>query len=317
MRVSAAKPAILVIPLIPPELRRILSERFELVEHKAGETTPGFAVAAITSAGGMDRALMDLLPDLRLIACNGTGLDRVDLAAAAERRIIVRNTPDEVTEDGASYAIALILALFRRLVEADRFVRSGRWKSERMTASRRIAGLRVGIVGLGRIGDRIATQATALGMQVSYTGPREKADRPYRYVADVRALATDVDVLVLCCPGGPATRRMIGAEVLAALGPAGFLVNIARGEVVDQAALIAALQNGTIAGAGLDVFEGEPDIDPRLRAFENIVLAPHYAVVTQETRRDIATTLRDAITDFLAGKPVPDAAAGHAPRRAS
>jgi hydroxypyruvate reductase len=311
---SATYPSILVVPPIPVELRAALSKRFSLIEHRPGVAQPGVAVVVITSMGGADRALMDLLPDLRLIACNGTGLERVDLPGAAAGGIIVRNTPDEVTEDAAGFAIALICALARRVVAADRFVRAGLWTTQRLAPSRRLSGQRLGVVGLGRIGTRAAVQATALGLQVSYTGPCEKPASPYRFVADLRVLADEVDILLLTCPTGPATRRIVDAAVLRALGPQGVLVNVSRGDVVDQDALIAALQDGTIAGAGLDVFDNEPDIDPRFLALENVVLAPHYAVVTQETRRDIAVTLRDAIADFLAGRPVPDAAA---PFRAS
>ena len=304
------KPGILVVPPIPPELRTVLGERFTLVEHASGAARPGPRVAVITSMGGADAALMDELPDLALLACNGTGLDRIDLAEAARRGIVVRNTPDEVTDDTADFAIGLIYATCRRIAEADRFVRAGRWGPERMPPSRRVVGLKVGVVGLGKIGAKIAARATGAGMVVSYTGPREKAGAPYPYVADLRRLAEGADVLVLSCPGGAATRRIVDGAVLRALGPEGTLINVSRGEVVDEPALLAALEDGTIAGAGLDVFDGEPRIDPRFLAIENAVLAPHHAAITPQTRHDIARTLRDAIADFLDGRPVPDAARG-------
>ena len=307
---------IVVVAPIPAELRAALAPCFDLVPYTPGVSQPGFAVAVVTSMGGADRALMDHLPDLKLIACNGTGLDRVDLVEAARRGIVVRNTPDEVTTDTAEFAIALLFAAARRVAEADRFVRAGRWAAERMAPSRRVSGLRVGIVGLGRIGERIAAMATALGMVVSYTGPREKGGQPYPFVPTLRGLAAGVDVLVLSCRGGPATEGIVDAEVLAALGPAGILINIARGEVVVEAHLIDALQSGAIAGAGLDVFASEPRPDPRLLACENVVLSPHYASVTPQTRQAIAHTLRDAIRDFLAGRPIPDEAAVVRPRRA-
>jgi len=310
------KPSIVVFPPIPPELRQTLTRSFDLIEFGGAALPPGLRVAVVTSVGGADAALMDKMPNLGLIACNGTGLERIDLREAARRGIIVRNTPDEVTDDTADFALGLIYATRRRLVEADRFVRAGRWKKERLTPSRRVLGCRVGIVGLGRIGRKIAARATGAGMAVSYTGPRRKQDQPYGFVADIRQLAAAVDVLIVCCPGGPETFRLIDAEVLNALGPDGFLINVSRGDVVDEEALIGALSKGVIAGAGLDVFAREPDIDERFFAFDNVVLAPHYASVTLATRFAIAQTLHDSIAAFLNGQPVVDAAAEFRPRAA-
>jgi hydroxypyruvate reductase len=312
---SKDRPTLVVVPPIPPELRRTLTERFDLVDHVKGQRRPGAEISVITSAAGADAALMDEFPDLALIACNGTGLERIDLAEAASRKIIVRNTPDEVTQDTAEYAIGLIYSVCRRMAEADRFVRSGRWKKDRMTTSRRVAGQKVGIVGLGKIGSKIARLAAAIGMDVSYTGPRQKADQPYRYYPTIHELAAGVSVLVLSCPGGESTKRIVDTKVLQALGADGILINVSRGEVVNEEDLIAALQGRVIAGAGLDVFDNEPGIDERFFGFETVVLAPHYASVTLDTRLAIATTLRDAISDFLTGRPVPDAATGRAMTR--
>src|SRR5262249_45668536 len=163
-------------------------------------------------------------PNLKLIACNGTGLETIDLAEAARRNIVVRNTPDAVTIDTADYAIALILATSRRLVEADRFMRAGRWSKERMTPSRRATGRTVGIVGLGKIGQRIARHASALGMTVLYTGPRRKPDVPFDYIADVGTLAERVTMLVMSCPGGQETHHLVNYEVLQRLGSKGTLI---------------------------------------------------------------------------------------------
>ena len=303
--------AIAVFPPIPPELRQTLVRSFQLVEFGKGPLPPALRVAVITSVGGADAALMDLMPNLGLIACNGTGLERVDLPEAARRGIVVRNTPDEVTDDTADFALGLIYATARRLAEADRFVRAGRWSKERLTPSRRVFGGHIGIVGLGRIGLKIAERASGAGMTVSYTGPRRKADKPYSFVADIRQLAAAVDVLVLSCPGGTETYHLINSEVLRALGPDGFLINVSRGDVVDEEALIDALNHKIIGGAGLDVFAREPNIDERFFGFENVVLAPHYASVTNATRQAIADTLHDAIAAFLSGKPVLDAAAAY------
>lgn len=298
------KPRIAVFPPIPPELRVTLEGAFDLVAAGEGDLPRDLRVAVITSMGGADSALMDRLPNLGLIACNGAGLDRVDVEEASRRGVIIRNTPEEVTDDTADFAIGLILATLRRIPEADRLVRNGRWPTDRISPSRRVRGRRLGIVGLGKIGRKVADRAAALGMHVAYTGPRAKPDAPYPFVGDIKALATSVDVLTLTCPGGPATYRLVGADVLQALGRDGVLINVSRGEVVDEDALILALRNGAISAAGLDVFDNEPHINPAFRELEQVVLAPHYASVTGETRRDIAEALKGGILDFLAGRPV-------------
>lgn len=296
------RPELLVVAPIPPELRARLSVNYTLKDGRpaAGERWPSVRVAVTTSMAGADRVLIEALPDLALIACNGTGLDRIDLDAAEEHGVRVRHTPDVLTEDVADFALGLIYAAARRIAEADRFVRSGRWNAERMTPSRRVFSRRLGIVGLGRIGQAIARRASAIGMDVLYTGPREKPESGYGYRASVKALATDADILVLSCPAGPGTRHLVNEDVLAALGPDGLLINVSRGSVVDEEALIAALSNGIIAGAALDVFAGEPDIDERFFELENVVLQPHYAAVTSETREGMADVLEETIDEFFA-----------------
>ena len=293
-------PALLVTCAIPAELEQLLSAEFPLIR-SVPEGGPLPEVAVTTSMAGFTAAQMAELPDLKLILCNGTGLDRIDLAAAEARGIRVVNTPDAVTEDTADTAIALTYALLRRTVEADRFVRDGRWGPERFGPGRRIKGSRIGIVGPGRIGQRVAERAAALEMEVAYTARAQK-DLPWRFLPSLTALADWADVLVLCVPGGPETQHLITAEVLSALGPEGYLINIARGSVVDEAALIHALQSGGIAGAGLDVFATEPAPDPRFAALTNTVLQPHSAAITRETRRDIAQTLLQAARDWCAGR---------------
>jgi len=251
-------PKFLVVTAIPPDLRSALAQRYALSD--LGDATPaaGCAVAVTTSMRGFDRALFERMPDLRLILCNGAGLDGIDLVAARARRVAVCHTPDELAEDVAEAAIALTYAIMRRVAEADRFVRAGRWRSERMAPSRRVAGKHMGIVGLGRIGRRVAQHATGIAMQVGYFGRRPVADAPYPFVPSLGDLATQADVLVLSCPGGEATRGLVDRDVLARLGPAGYLVNVARGSVVDEAALLEALTQRTIAGAALDVYASEP-----------------------------------------------------------
>lgn len=292
---------ILVISPIPTELEVRLAEDFALKKARPepGERLP-HAVAVTTSMAGFDAALMADLPNLKLIACNGTGLDRIDLEAAVGRGITVQNTPDSVTEDTADFGIALIYAVLRRVAEADRFVRAGRWGAERMGPSHRVSSRRVGVVGMGKIGKVFARKAAGLGLDVSYTARSAKNDLPYRFFPDAIALAEAVDILVLCCPGGAETAGLAGPRVLEALGPDGFLINISRGSVVDEPALLAALAAGQIGGAGLDVFASEPEFDKRFLDYENVVLQPHYASVTQETRADMAEVLHAAIARHFA-----------------
>lgn len=294
---------VLAISALPPELKARLARDFDVIERKPtpGEPLPGFPVAVTTSMAGIDAATIAALPDLKFLGCNGAGLERIDTAALEAGGITLRHTPDAVTQDTADLGLALIFALLRRVTEADRFVRSGGWASGRMSPSSRISSHRLGIVGLGKIGQALADRAAALGMPVAYTGPREKPGQPHRYLPDLLTLAAECDVLALTCRAGPETHRMVDTQVLRALGPNGYLINISRGTVVDEEALITALTSHAIAGAALDVFDNEPAIDPRFAALDNVVLTPHYAAVTRETREAMANEIAAAITDFYAG----------------
>jgi lactate dehydrogenase-like 2-hydroxyacid dehydrogenase len=308
-----SKTPILVLTTIPADLRMRLGAEYDLVDRAAvagsGADPSRFRIAVTTSMAGVDEATMASLPGLGLVACNGAGLDKIDLAAAARRGIAVAHTPDELTEDTADFAIALLYATARRTVEADRFVRAGRWTTERMQPSRRILGKTMGIVGLGRIGQAVARRAVGIGMTVAYNGRREKPGVSYAFEPDLGRLAERADMLVLSCAGGEATRNLVDAAILERLGPDGILINISRGSVVDEPALIAALQNGTIAAAGLDVFATEPAIDERFMAMENVVVQPHYASLTHETRAALVGRISADIASFLAGRPFYDAAA--------
>ncbi|MBR0663816.1 2-hydroxyacid dehydrogenase [Roseomonas hellenica] len=305
------KEAILLAVPVPQDLHDALAAEYTLVAQDAADGPhPGFRIAVTMAKDGADAALMDRLPELRLIASMGAGLDRIDLTTARHRGIAVAHTPDELTDDVADFAIALMFAAARRVAAADRFVRAGRWAAgERMAPAIGLRGKTVGIVGLGRIGQQIARQASGLGMAVAWTGPRPKPELPWRHVPDILELAALSDVLILASPGGPATRHLVDAAVLNALGPRGILVNVARGSVVDEAALFAALEERRIAGAGLDVFEGEPRIDPRFLARDDVVLAPHYASITAETRTAIIARMISDIAAFRAGDAFYDAAA--------
>lgn len=309
---SMARETLLLLVPIPADLRAALATDYDLIEDKPDDIPrPGIRIAVTTAIMGFREAQLDRLPDLRLIASQGTGLETSDLPAAARRGIAVAYTPDVMTEDVADAAIGLMYAAARRIAEADRFVRAGRWGKERMPPSISLHRKRVGIAGMGKIGQAIARRCAGLGMAVAWTGPRPKPELPYAHLPDICALAEASDVLILAAPGGAATERMVDAAVLQALGQRGILVNVARGSVVDEEALIAALRSGAIAGAGLDVFTREPGLDPRFLALENVVLEPHSSSITQETRAAIIARLLDDIAAFRAGRPFVNAAAGH------
>ena len=284
-------PTVAVLGQIPPDVRAAVARAARLVGcDDLADLDPaarGTIRHGLTSAmGGVEPGVLDLLPGLAAIASVGAGTDTFDLDDLARRGIMLDPTPDVMTEDTAEHAVALTLAALRGVVANDRFVRRGDWAAGRAPLGRRLSGRPVGIVGLGRIGTRVAEKLAALGAVVSYTG-RSPKDVPWTFAADIGALAEAVDVLVLTCAGGAATRRLVDAAVLDRLGPEGLLVNVARGSVVNEPALIAALQSGGIAGAALDVFADEPTPDPRLAALHNCILSPHAATYTQENRRDL------------------------------
>lgn len=302
--------ALLLLCPVPADLRAALAERYELVQDDAASgARPGFRIAVTTAMHGATAALLDRLPDLKLLSSQGTGLERIDLAAAAQRGIAVAYTPDVMTEDVADAAIGLMYGAARLVAEADRFVRAGRWGAERMRLGLSLHRKTAGIVGMGRIGQAIARRCAGLGMAVAWTGPRDKPELPWPRLPSLLALAEGADVLILALAATPESDRMVDAAVLRALGPQGVLVNIARGALVDEAALIAALESGGIAGAGLDVFAREPTLDPRFLALGNVVLAPHSASLTRETRAALIARMLADIGAFREGRDFLDAAA--------
>jgi lactate dehydrogenase-like 2-hydroxyacid dehydrogenase len=296
---------ILVLTPLPADLRVALERDYNLVDYdktaRPLKAVTGVAIAVTRAMAGADAATMEALPDLKLIASMGAGLERIDLAEAHRRGIAISHTPDVLTEDVADFAIGLMYAVGRRIVEIDRFVRAGKWPMERPASSRRLHGKVAGIVGLGRIGEAIARRAAGLGMTVEYFGHHAKPLKEYEYVADVLSLAKRSDVLFLACKGDETTRNLVDASVLDALGPEGILVNIARGSIVDEVALIDALAQRKIMGAGLDVFMNEPNIDSRFLSFENVVLSAHYASMTVETRAAIIGKMLHDIAAFRTG----------------
>jgi lactate dehydrogenase-like 2-hydroxyacid dehydrogenase len=254
------------------------------------------------SAIGIDKPLMDALPKLEIVSIFGVGADKVDLEAARARGIRVTNTPDVQTEDTADYGIGLLLALARKIVVGDRYVREGHWKKALLPNSTRVHGKRLGIVGLGRIGAAVARRAEGFAMDISYAGPRAKPGVPYRYFADARAMAAHADFIILTCPGGPETANLVDAAFLKALGSEGMLVNIARASIVDENALVAALAAGTIKAAALDVFPDEPNVSEALLALPNLVVEPHIASTTVETRQAIGDLVLDNVKAYFAGR---------------
>ena len=229
-------------------------------------------------------SLLDALRALEIISVFGVGYDGVPTDYCRKRGIKVTNTPDVLTDDVADVAVALILMTGRQFARADRFVRSGEWSRRGFDLTTKLGGRMVGIVGLGRIGTAIAERVEAMQMRVGYTG-RKPRNVGYQFFDSVVALAAAADFLVVACPGGPATRHLINADVLAALGAEGTLINIARGSIVDEGALVRALQDGTIKAAGLDVFDDEPNVPPALFAMDNVVLLPHVGSATRDTRQ--------------------------------
>lgn len=247
-------------------------------------------------------ALIAALPRLEIIASMSVGTDHIDLAAARARGIAVTNAPDVLTDCVADLGMGLVINLARNLVAADRFVRAGQWRQGLFPLATKLGGATMGIVGLGRIGKAVAKRAEAFGMRIIYFGRRPQPGIAYDFYADLAAMARESDYLMLTCPGGAATRHLVDATILAALGPEGMLINIARGSVVDEAALIAALSTGRLGGAALDVYADEPRVPEALIALDNVVLTPHIASATHATRAAMGNLMIDNLLAHFAGK---------------
>ena len=306
-----SRPEILVVIKLWPVYMEMLREAFVVHDRIHVEDPALFAAMAPRIRGiaangesTVQAALIGQLPALEMISVFGVGYDGVDVAAARAKGIPVTNTPDVLTDDVADLGLALMLSIARRIPQADKFVRAGLWPKGPLPLARKVSGARLGIVGLGRIGRAIARRAEAFGMAIAYTTRNRITDCAYPYFPNAEALAHEVDFLLVITPGGAATRRLIDAKVLAALGPQGYLINVARGSVVDQAALVHAITTGVIAGAALDVFEDEPNVPAELRAHENVVLTPHMASATWETRRAMAQLAFDNLQAHFSGKPL-------------
>jgi len=310
----SSRPDLLTVARLAPFLMEALESAFNVHDRLHEQDPAAFEriapqIRAVCGSGEskVGAALLAELPALEIVSIMGVGYDGVDVAACKARGVVVAHTPDVLNDDVADLALALMLNVARRIPQADQHVRQGKWPAGPMPLARKMSGARLGLVGMGRIGQAIAQRALAFGMSIAYTARGAKPELPYAFHATPRELAAASDFLVVITPGGAATRRLIDAEVLRALGPEGYLVNVARGSVVDETALISALQQGTIAGAGLDVFENEPKVPEALRVLDNVVLVPHIGSATTQTRHAMAARAFANLEAHFAGRPLPSA----------
>lgn len=272
---------------------------------KALQAAKADVVAIVSNqATPVRRNLIEALPNLEIISQFAVGTDNIDLEAASARGIAVTNTPDVLTDDTADIAVSLLLSLSRRICEADMFVRVGKWPSGPMPLGTTPKGKTVGIIGLGRIGLAIAKRLVAFDMRVVYHGRKQKAGLAWPFYKDIEMMAAHCDYLVLACSGGPETKNIVNARVLDALGPKGYLINIARGSCVDEVALVEALTHKRIAGAGLDVYAAEPNVPEALKSMDNVVLLPHIGSATIETRTIMGEIVLANLEAHFSGKPL-------------
>jgi lactate dehydrogenase-like 2-hydroxyacid dehydrogenase len=261
-------------------------------------------IVVTTGGRGVEAAVMQQLPKLKMVGCFGVGVDAIDLAYCKANGVLVSNTPDVLTEEVADLALALLLASIRRIPQGDQFVRQGQWLKGGMPLTLSLQNMKVGLVGMGRIGQAIAKRALSFNTTIGYQGPRAKADLNFQYFSTVEALGEWADVIIAACPGGAATQKVISRAALKALGPQGTFINIARGSVVDQEALVELLASGELGAAGLDVFNNEPKVPEALWIMPNVVLMPHVGSGTHATRAAMGQLTLDNVAAFVAGKPL-------------
>ncbi|MBV1701882.1 MAG: 2-hydroxyacid dehydrogenase [Hyphomicrobiales bacterium] len=297
-----------MMPMISEQLsaRARLHKLWEADDKVAEMARLAPRIKALAVGGGhqpIDAGFLAQFPTLEIVASFGVGYDHVDVNAARQRGVIVTHTPNVLNEEVADTALGLLLATVRQLPQADRFLRSGAWPKGNFPLTATLRGRSLGIVGLGRIGKAIATRAEAFGLSVSYHGRNVQKDVPYSYYPTLLGLAKACDILLVITPGGAGTQQMINAQVLEALGPTGIFINVARGSVVDEPALIAALQKGTILSAGLDVFAHEPNVPQALIDMPHVVLLPHVGSATHHTRDAMAQLVIDNLLAWQKGQP--------------
>ena len=254
---------------------------------------------------GCSREMMEKLPNLEMIGCYGVGYDAIDIEAAREKGIRVTNTPDVLSDAVAELAVGLMISLARQIPQSDRFVRDGKWTPlHGYPLTQELTGRTVGILGLGRIGQEIANRLQAMKMRVIYHGRNHQQDKPYVYYPDLEDMARDADWLVVIMPGGPGTTGIVSESVMRALGANGNLVNVGRGPLVDEAAMVRLLESGELGGAALDVFAKEPTVPDGLMKMDNVVLSPHSASATVKTRQAMGSLVISNILAYLDGRPL-------------
>jgi lactate dehydrogenase-like 2-hydroxyacid dehydrogenase len=308
---ASAKPDILIHGPVMPMIIEQLDQSFtvhKLWEAKdrdkfLAELAPSLRV--IVAGGGhgqLDGAFMSRVPKLEMISSFGVGYDHIDAKWAGEHGITISNTPDVLTEEVADTTIGLLIATVRELPAAERHLRAGKWSKGDYPLTGSLRSRKAGILGLGRIGKAIARRLEAFGVSVAYWGRRKQGDVSYPFYSDLVAMARDVDILIVIVPGGPDTKNIVNAQVLEALGPTGVVINVARGSVIDEPALIKALQNKTIASAGLDVFINEPEVPKELLAMDHVVLLPHVGSASHDARNAMAQRVVDNVLGWAQGK---------------
>lgn len=309
---SANNPEVLMIGAYPEWDQTDLDAKYNIHRLWEAKDKEAFIVSvaqnirAMATRGelGADAKLIQALPKLEIISCYGVGTDAINLMVAKERNIRVTNTPDVLTEDVADIALGLLLSVARQIPQADRYLRDGHWTKDKFHLVTRFFGKTIGIIGMGRVGAAVAKRAAAFDMKIAYYDVRKRDDLPYAYCGSLIELAQQSEFLVTTVAGGPSSEKMINAPVLEALGVDGIFVNVARGSAVDELALLNALESNAIRGAGLDVFWNEPNIDQRFIKLQNVVLQPHHASGTVETRKAMGQLVRDNLAAHFAGKPL-------------
>jgi lactate dehydrogenase-like 2-hydroxyacid dehydrogenase len=304
------KPEILQIGPMMPHVEAALEaaytvHRYWKADDKAALLAEaGGNIRAVATAQGCAREVIEALPGLEVISSFGVGYDSVDVPACIEHKVHLTNTPDVLNDAVAETTMALMLALCRRIPQADVHVREGRWLKGNYPLTAELTGARVGILGLGRIGKEIARRCQVFKMRVAYHGRHEQPYEPYEYYADLTRMARDVDWLIVIAPGSAETRGIVSRAVMEALGPQGCLVNVARGSLVDEPALVEALQSGALGGAALDVFADEPQVPEALMGLDNVVLSPHQGSATRKTRKAMGDMVVDNLAAHFAGRPL-------------
>jgi lactate dehydrogenase-like 2-hydroxyacid dehydrogenase len=301
---------VLTLGSMDPAVDAELSKRFEVLrdetlglENILAKHGPEIVAIATRGRAPTTAQLLDRLPKLEIVANFGVGYDSIDVPAAVKRGIMVTNTPDVLNDEMGDFTVGLLLATIRRLPQADRYIRAGRWQpGAEFPLGPSLRARKIGIAGMGRIGKVVAKRLSGFDLPISYCGRREQPGLGHRYYPDIVSLAKAVDILIVILPGGPQTRHAINADVLAALGPNGVLINVARGSVADEAAVIEALRSGTILAAGLDVFEREPHVPEALLAMDNAVVLPHIGTATHHTRCLMRQLVAGNIFSWFDGK---------------